>query len=210
MDIIWDFLSVLFYLSLVMLAASAFTPRTALFFKEKSRLRGAIIWMSGVLVCGFLVHECAPRVEVPELEQARANATRPAPAARPVTPRPPAPSLPQGVTLPPHEVEIVSALPGQRLSLEGQLNAATDEQTLRYLSIKAYADKKGRNFDTLFITWYLAGQDRAAGPFAETSYRDGVWQVRFDGAGKAGAESPAQVPEDSPQEREAAGREKEQ
>ncbi|MDL2207975.1 hypothetical protein LJB82_04575 [Desulfovibrio sp. OttesenSCG-928-M16] len=61
MDFVWDGLSVLFFFSLVMLAASVFTERTAWFFKEKTKLRGAIIWMSVALICAVLVNEFAPK-----------------------------------------------------------------------------------------------------------------------------------------------------
>lgn len=61
MELFWDALSIVFFFCLVMLGASVFTERTAWFFKEKSRLRGAILWMSAALLCGVLVTECAPR-----------------------------------------------------------------------------------------------------------------------------------------------------
>jgi len=80
MELLWDALSVLFFFSLVMLAASVFTEKTAWFFKEKSKLRGAILWMSVTLVCAVLVNEFSPRVVVPELAPqvpaASANATQ--------------------------------------------------------------------------------------------------------------------------------------
>ena len=178
MSVVWDSISVLFYISLAMVAASVFTPRTALFFKDKTRLRGAIIWLSCVLVFGVLTSEFAPKVEVPELE-VQANATEPAPVRAAPKARPALPPLPEGLALPPHEVDIVSARPGERLALEGRLAEAVDAQTLRALSIKAIADKKGRNYDTVSIAWYLTGQSREQGPFAEAGYEHGELRVHM-------------------------------
>jgi hypothetical protein len=184
MSIVWDGISALFYFSLVMLAASVFTPKTAWFFREKSRLRGAIIWMSCVVVTGFLTSEFAPGVDVPEL-RAEANATGSAPASAPVpaTPRQALPALPGGVSLPAHEVEIVSALPGERLSLEGHLAGPVDEQSLRNLSGKAIAEKKGQNYGLVLITWYVTGQSREQEPFAHSRYENGTLSVQMEKPG---------------------------
>lgn len=80
---VWDGVSLLFLFSLVMLSASVFTAKTAWFFKEKSRLRGAILWMSVALVCAFLSTEFGPQLPLAGREQPAASAPAPAPVPTP-------------------------------------------------------------------------------------------------------------------------------
>lgn len=50
----------LFFISLTMLAASVFTPRTAIFFKEKTRARGALVWLLVIGACVLFLDFAAP------------------------------------------------------------------------------------------------------------------------------------------------------
>lgn len=79
MDILWTALSVFFFFSLVMLAASVFTEKTAWFFKEKSKLRGVILWMSCALVSSFLVTEFGPKMDLPPATEQRQESSRQTP-----------------------------------------------------------------------------------------------------------------------------------
>lgn len=50
----------LFFISLTMLAASVFTPRTAIFFKEKTKARGALVWLLVLGACVLFLDYAAP------------------------------------------------------------------------------------------------------------------------------------------------------
>lgn len=167
MDYLWHALSAVFFFSLMMLAASVFTPKTAWFFKEKSRLRGAILWMSTALVSSFVVIEFAPPMDVPALVNATARDQGIA-----------------GLSLPAHDVMPVTAVPGERLVLNGSLSGKTDEKTLLDLGRKAYEDHSGREYKDMFILWRLPEQGPKAKAWAETNSRKGEWEVIIrEGAG---------------------------
>lgn len=60
MSVIVMLVTLLFFLSLTMLAASVFTPRTAIFFKEKTRARGALVWLLIIGACVLFLDFAAP------------------------------------------------------------------------------------------------------------------------------------------------------
>lgn len=60
MSILVVLVTTLFFIGLTMLAASVFTPRTAIFFKEKTRARGALVWLLVIGACVLLLDYMAP------------------------------------------------------------------------------------------------------------------------------------------------------
>lgn len=60
MSVIVMLVTTLFFISLTMLAASVFTPRTAIFFKEKTKARGALIWLLVIGACVLFLDFAAP------------------------------------------------------------------------------------------------------------------------------------------------------
>lgn len=60
MSVIVMLVTTLFFISLTMLAASVFTPRTAIFLKEKTRARGALIWLLVIGACVLFLDFVAP------------------------------------------------------------------------------------------------------------------------------------------------------
>lgn len=169
MSVVWDFVSLFFFFSLMMLAASAFTPKTALFFKEKTKLRGAIIWMSAVLVSSFAMNEFGPE---PLLPLAANNSTIPAPkpAPAPQRPRPPA-------GLPYYEADVESGVAGGALNIVGTLKAPQDEAALLSVSRQIFADNNGRAYAEITIAWRLEGAPKESVLFAVSRWQDGKWTV---------------------------------
>lgn len=60
MSVIVMLVTLLFFLSLTMLAASVFTPKTAIFFKEKTKARGALVWLLIIGACVLFLDYVAP------------------------------------------------------------------------------------------------------------------------------------------------------
>lgn len=53
-------ITTLFFISLTMLAASVFTPRTAIFFTVKTKARGALLWLLVIGACVLILDVIAP------------------------------------------------------------------------------------------------------------------------------------------------------
>ena len=60
MSIVVMLITTLFFIGLTMLAASVFTSRTAIFFKVKTKARGALIWLLVIGACVLLLDLIAP------------------------------------------------------------------------------------------------------------------------------------------------------
>lgn len=67
MDILWMVLSLVFFFALFMTAASVFTPKTAWFFKEKTKMRGAMLWLGVGLATAIIVSVFAPPVDMSDI-----------------------------------------------------------------------------------------------------------------------------------------------
>ncbi len=56
----WLALNLLFFLCLGMAAASMFTPKTAWFFREKTKRKGTLLWLGLAVACVFLSNMVVP------------------------------------------------------------------------------------------------------------------------------------------------------
>lgn len=164
MAIVWNGLALLFFVSLFMVSVSVFTPKTALFFKEKTKIRGAILWMSAALVCAVLVNEFGPGF-VPQEENAPAQ-----PEAQQVKP-------PSG--LPGYSFRIIENRPGEHLAIDCALAAPVSENTLRQLALKVFSANRGGSFKKVQIRWLVESSQDTTAPWAVTLYEDGNWSMRF-------------------------------
>lgn len=168
MSYVWTGLTLLFFFSLMMLALSVFTPKTAWFFKDKSKLRGAILWMSTALVCAVLVNEAGPK-DTPFLRittEAQSNGSTP----------PPSPD-----TLPGFSYAVVEQIPQEKIVIRCSLGNRVDEERLKTLALKVYASNKGQNFKKVYINWHILEEPEQSGAWAETNCLDGNWQIRLYG-----------------------------
>ena len=163
MAIVWNGLALLFFISLIMVSVSVFTPRTALFFKEKSKLRGAILWMSVALVCAVLVNEFGPGF-VPQQN------SEPAVEAK-------EDSRPVG--LPGYSFRIVENRAGDLLAIDCTLAAPVTEDILRQLALKVFSANTGGSYKEVRIRWFIADSDSGHDPWGMTLYADGNWSVRI-------------------------------
>ena len=163
MAIVWNGLALLFFVSLIMVSVSVFTPRTALFFKEKSKLRGAILWMSVALVCAVLVNEFGPGF-VPEKNSG------PVVEAKDDS---------QSAGLPGYSFRITEKRAGDILAVDCTLAAPVTEDILRQLALKVFSANTGGSYKEVRIQWFIAGSDFGHDPWGMTFYADGNWSVRI-------------------------------
>ncbi len=164
MAYVWDGLSLIFLFSLLMLMASVFTPKTAWFFKEKSKLRGAILWMSTALLSAVLVTEFAPKAPI----ALRENATQKA-----------APVRAGSNALPGYILSVKKEEAGARLFLVATLDEAVEPGVLNALALQVYAAKRGHNYAQVFIHWQIRTSGKETMPWADTDYENGNWHVRM-------------------------------
>lgn len=80
MSVLVMLVTTLFFISLTMLAASVFTPRTAIFFKEKTKARGALLWLLVIGACVLFLDYAAP--DTPLLPVAKSHTIEDTPHAR--------------------------------------------------------------------------------------------------------------------------------
>jgi hypothetical protein len=161
----WTALTILFFFSLFMVLVSFFTPRTAIFFKEKSRRRGAIIWLSTALVSAVLVNEVGPTFSPEQIK----NATEAAEAAK---------TGPPG--LPGYSYQVREDIQGKKLVVTCTLNAATEPKNLRPLALKVYGALNGQAYQDVYIDWRLPGQGADAAPWAQTNCLNGNWDFKHN------------------------------
>lgn len=169
MSYVWTGLTLLFFFSLIMLAFSVFTPKTAWFFKDKSKLRGAILWMSTALVCAVLVNELGPK-DMPLLRittEAQSNNSAPQPSTN---------------ELPGFSYSVIEQVPQEKIVIHCSLGAPVDEKRLKLLALKVYAASQGQNFKKVYINWHILDEPRQSDAWAETNCLDGVWQIHLRGA----------------------------
>lgn len=169
MSYVWTGLTLLFFFSLFMLAFSVFTPKTAWFFKDKSRLRGAILWMSTALVCAVLVNEVGPKDSplLSILPETGGNATR---------------TVAKPDELPGFSYSVVERVPGEKLVLACTLGSQISESQLKILALKVYASNQGQSYADVFISWRLLRNSAEPEPWAQTDCIGGIWQIRMTAA----------------------------
>ncbi|MDL2316485.1 hypothetical protein LJC59_05325 [Desulfovibrio sp. OttesenSCG-928-A18] len=180
MGFLWLFFSILFYLSLTMVALSVFTPRTAIFFRIKTRARGALLWMIMLGVAYYGANEfAAPQVNAPSVpaSSSPSSSSSSGPALSPGELSAPGRVFPRTAELPAYRVEIEDAIPGNKLSLECVLAEAVSLETLRALGERVYADYKGPAYKKVYIIWYIPGYRKGAGAWGVTHRVDGKWEV---------------------------------
>lgn len=170
MPIVWSVIALLFFFSLVLVSFSVFTPRTAIFFKEKTKIRGAILWLSIALVCAVLYTELGPGL-------------RPSPAAEVVSAAPQEKTANAG--LPGYNYRIAENKPGERIVVECILGKVVDETTLKALALKLYAACKGSSYTEVYMNWSISSSEKGTVPWARTSFAGGNWSIRFESAAQS-------------------------
>lgn len=166
MTIVWNGLALLFFFSLFMVSISVFTPRTALFFKEKTKLRGAILWMSVALVSAVLVNEFGPGFVPSE----NSNGTQASQSD----------AEPRTTGLPGYSFTIIEDQPGATLAIDCTLAAPVSEKILRELALKVYAANKGGSYKEVRIRWFLQKITPEALPWGRTDHIRGNWSIHIN------------------------------
>lgn len=162
MSIVWNGLALFFFVSLFMVSVSVFTPKTAFFFKEKTKLRGAILWMSSALVCAVLVNEFGPGFSPEQnAESAKVSAKAEGRAAG----------------LPGYSFRIAENRAGELLAIDCVLAAPVEEPVLRQLALKVFAANKGGTYKETRIRWFLEGGAKGGEPWGSASHALGNWSI---------------------------------
>lgn len=168
MAIIWNGLALLFFVSLFMVSVSVFTPKTAIFFKEKTKIRGAILWMSAALVCAVLVNEFGPGFVPPEKGASEVEENRDK----------------KSTHLPGYTFRIAENRTGELLVIDCTLATPVDEAVLEQLALKVYVANKGGTYNDLRIQWFIEGAQKNTPPWAVTSCIQGNWSIKISAINK--------------------------